>query len=139
MTEVKVEESIAAPAGEVWKILSDFGGIKVGGPIEAFEVTGEGVGAVRTITMSGSKVIEKLNVHDANEMTFAYSIINEDSPLPVSNYSATVKISADGDNACRVDWQGTFEPKGADEQTASKVVHGIYTGAIQRARKTLGG
>ena len=53
MTTVKVVEPIAANAGDVWKILSDFGGIKVGGPIEAFEIEGEGVGAVRTITTGG--------------------------------------------------------------------------------------
>ena len=137
MTTVQVVESVAASANEVWNHLSDFGGIKVGGPIEAFEIEGEGVGAVRTITMAGGQVIERLDVHDVDSFTFAYSIINEDNPLPVSNYSATVKITADGDNACMVDWSGNFEPKGADEETASKVVRGIYTGGIQGARKAL--
>ncbi|MEM7018476.1 MAG: SRPBCC family protein [Pseudomonadota bacterium] len=138
MTTVQVVESVAASAKAVWDILSDFGGIKVGGPIEAFEIEGEGVGAVRTITMNGGKVIERLDVHDADALTFAYSITNEDNPLPVSNYSATVKITANGDNACTVDWSGTFEPKGADEETASKVVQGIYKGGIRGAQKTLG-
>ena len=137
MTTVQVTESIAASANDVWNILSDFGGIKVGGPIEAFDIEGEGVGAVRTITTGGGQVIERLDVHDAEGLTFAYCIVNEDNPLPVSGYVATVKITADGDNACTVDWTGTFEPKGADEETASKVVRGIYTGAIQGARKAL--
>jgi hypothetical protein len=37
-----------------------------------------------------------------------------------------------------VNWSGTFEPKGADEAAASKVVRGIYTGGIAGARKALG-
>jgi len=137
MTTVQVVEAVAASADDVWNILSDFGGIKVGGPIEAFEIEGDGVGAVRTITMGGGQVIERLDVHDADARTFTYCITNDDNPLPVANYSATVKITADGDDACSVDWSGTFDPKGADEETASNVVRGIYTGGIQGARKAL--
>lgn len=138
MTTVQVVEDVAANADDVWNILSDFGGIKVGGPIEAFEIEGEGVGAVRTITMGGGKVIERLDVHDAAARTFAYCILNEDNPLPVANYAATVKITATGDASCSVDWSGTFDAKGADEEAASNVVRGIYTGGIQGARKALG-
>ncbi len=99
---------------------------------------GEGVGAVRTITMGGGQVIERLDIHDATTHTFAYSILNEDNPLPVSNYSAKVQITPDGIDACSVDWTGTFDAKGADEETACQVVRGIYTGGIQGARKALG-
>jgi len=136
MTTVHVQESIAANANAVWDILSDFGGIKVGGPIEAFEMDGEGVGAVRTITMGGGQVIERLDVHDADALTFTYCILNDDSPLPVAGYSATVQITPDGDSACTVDWTGTFEAQG-DEETAEKVIRGIYTGGIAGARKAL--
>ncbi len=44
------------------------------------------------------------------------------------SYSATIKITDDGDGSCTVEWTGTFEPKGA----------GIYTGGIEGARKSLG-
>ena len=64
MTTVKVVESIKAEAKAVWDILGDFGGIKVGGPITAFEIEGEGVGAVRTITMGGANVVERLEAFD---------------------------------------------------------------------------
>ena len=67
-----------------------------------------------------------------------YSIINEDSPLPVSGYSATVRIADDGDGSCTVDFTGTFEPKGVPEEQAVEVIKGIYAGAIQAARDGLG-
>ena len=137
MTTVNVTESIAANAKSVWNILCDFGGIKVGGAIEAFETEGEGVGAVRTITMNGGKVIERLDILDEENLTFGYVITNEDCVLPVSNYAAKIVITADGDDSCTVDWTGTFEPKDADEETASNVVRGIYTGGIGRARSAL--
>ncbi len=136
MTTVQVIESVSAKAEDVWEILSDFGGIKVGGPIEAFEIEGQGVGAVRKITMGGGQIVERLDVSDAESLTFSYSIINEDPPLPVQGYSATVKITANSESTCTVDWTGTFAAIG-DEQQASEIVRGIYTGGIQRARKAL--
>jgi hypothetical protein len=136
MTTVQVNEKVAASADAVWKRLGDFGGIKVGGPIEAFEIEGEGVGAVRTITMGGGKVIERLDVHDEASRTFAYSIVNDDNPLPVNGYSAKVVITEDDANNCTVDWTGNFNAEG-DEEAAIAVVRGIYTGGIAGARKAL--
>jgi hypothetical protein len=138
MSTAKVVEKVAAPAADVWDQLADFGGLKVGGMIQSFEVEGEGVGAVRTIGVAGGSVIERLDRHDSDSLTFTYSIINEDCPLPVSGYSATVQITDDGDGACTVDWTGTFEPKGAPEEQAITIVKGIYTGGIQGARQALG-
>lgn len=138
MAKVEVIENVAAPAADVWKILGDFGGIKVGGPITAFEMDGSGVGAVRTITMGGAQIKERLENFDDGAMTFSYAIINDDCPLPVANYSASVTITAQGDSACEVNWTGNFEPKGADEAAASDIVRGIYTGGIQGARAQLG-
>jgi hypothetical protein len=137
MTTVTVAENVNAPARAVWDALSDFGGLKVGGPITSFETEGDGVGMVRKIGMGGALVEERLDRHDADALIFTYSIVNEDAPLPVSGYSATVTITPEGDKACHVDWTGNFEPKG-DEAAAVKVIEGIYTGGIARARKSLG-
>jgi hypothetical protein len=135
MTTVEVIETINSNAQSVWDILGDFGGIKVGGPITAFTLDGEGVGAVRSITMGGANIVERLEEFDASGMALKYAIINDDCPLPVSGYSATIKVIGNGDSACTVEWVGTFEPKGAPEEAASKTVRGIYTGGIARARK----
>ena len=93
MAEAKVVKDIQAPAAEVWAQLADFGGIKAGGPIESVSVEGEGVGMVRTLVMGGASVVERLEEHDAERLTFTYAIINEDSPLPFDNYSATVNLT----------------------------------------------
>ncbi|MEQ8859112.1 MAG: SRPBCC family protein [Pseudomonadales bacterium] len=139
MTTVTVREEVQGKAGDVWAALSDFGGIRVGGPITSFETEGEGVGMVRTIGMGGGKVVECLDRHDPDAMVFAYSIVNDDCPLPVAGYSASVAITATGDNRCEVLWTGTFEPRGASEAEAVKIVEGIYKGGIAGARKAVGG
>ncbi len=137
MTTVQVVESVKADIKAVWDILGDFGGIKVGGPITAFEITGEGVGAVRTITMGGAEVVERLEAYDPDGFSFTYAIINEDCPLPVKNYSATVSITRD-EGGCTVDWTGNFEAKG-DEEQAMNLVRGIYQNGIAGAKKALEG
>jgi hypothetical protein len=134
MTTVTVTETIKGQAGQVWALLSDFAGIQVGGPITSFETEGDGVGMVRTIGMGGGRIVERLDEHDADAMRFAYSIINDDCVLPVSAYSARVKVTDQGDGTCRVDWSGSFEPKGVPEAEAVQLVEGIYRGGIARAR-----
>jgi hypothetical protein len=139
VAEAKVVKAINAPADAVWEQLSNFSDIQVGGPIESFSYEGEGVGMVRTIGMGGGQVVERLETHDSTARSFSYAIINEDCPLPFSNYSALVNITDNGDGTCTVDWTGTFEPRGADEAEAINVATGIYAGAIKRARDTLEG
>lgn len=139
MTTVTVSENINASAGKVWAALSDFGGIKAGGPITSVETEGAGVGMVRTLVLGDGKVVERLDRFDTAARVFAYSIVNDDSPLPVAKYSATVTITDTGDGSSHVDWTGTFEPKGASEAEASQVVEGIYRGGIARARKATEG
>lgn len=139
MTTVTISEDIKGKAVDVWAALSDFGGIKVGGPIKSFETKGEGIGMLRMIGMGGGLVIERLDRHDPKAMVFAYSITNDDSPLPVSSYSSAITITDKRDGTCNVNWSGTFQPRGASEADASKVVEGIYRGGIARARKAVGG
>ena len=137
MVEAKVTKEIAAPGADVFGVLCVFDGIKPGGPIEAVSYEGEGIGMLRNLSMGGREVIERLDLLDEDSLTMTYSIINDDSPLPFSNYSATVKISDNGDGSCRVDWTGTFDPKG-DSESAINTATGIYAGAIKGAKIQLG-
>ena len=137
MVEAKVVKEIDAPGADVFGVLCVFDGIKAGGPVEAVSYEGEGVGMVRNLTMAAGEVIERLDLLDEDSLTMTYSIINDDSPLPFSNYSATVKISDNGDGSCTVDWTGTFDPKG-DSEAAINTATGIYAGAIKGAKIQLG-
>lgn len=139
MTTVDIIEDIAGPAADVWAILGNFSGVQVGGPVTAVEFEGEGVGMLRSISLGGGLIVEQLDEHDPAAMRFAYRIVNEDCALPVSNYSASVQVTDLGADGCRVQWTGTFEPKGAPEPDVITVVEGIYRGGIAGARKAVAG
>ena len=139
MAEVKVSESVAAPAAKVWEVLGDFGGVaKWGGPmLESCTVEGSGVGAVRTIGLpGGGSIQERCDAYDPAGRALTYSIVGK-SPIPIRDYQSTCRVVDTGVNACRVDWQGRFEPDGVPEAQAQALVRGIYTGAITAVRKLL--
>ena len=137
MAEAKVVDSIKADIESVWAELGNFSGVKAGPGIESVDYEGEGVGMTRSINMSNGSVVERLDVHDGENKIFTYSIINEDSVLPFANYSATIRLSDNGDGTTGVDWTGQFEARGVEEEKAVKLASGIYSNAIINAKKVL--
>ena len=135
--EVLVSDEIDAPAAAVWSIMGDFGGVASWSKgIESCEVEGDGVGAVRTLTMPGGvQIRERLESHDDSTHTFQYSIV-EPSPLPATGYLATVAITAIDEQRARIDWSSTFEPS-ADAEQVRGLIQGIYTGGIAALKQKL--
>ena len=94
MTDVKVSESVAAPAAKVWELLGDFGGVtKWGGSmLQSCSVEGEGVGAVRRIGLRGGmEIAERCEAYDAAKRSFSYSILGK-SPIPIKNYVSVCTV-----------------------------------------------
>ena len=137
MAETKVIEKINASLDQVWSNLGNFAGLKPGSGIESVDYKGEGVGMIRSIKLSIGTVIERLDHYDSEAKNYGYSIINEDSPLPFLNYSATVQLLKNEDNTTTVEWTGTFEPRGIEESQAKTLAYKMYTNAINGARSEL--
>ena len=137
MASIKVTERIPASADAVWGLLRDFGGVTRYSPqIESCTVEGEGVGAVRTLTLpGGASLKERLEAFDDDGRRLEYSIT--EGPLPLANYLATIQVTEDG-RGCQIEWSSTFQPKGIAEDQASGLVEGIYRGGIKGIKKTLG-
>ena len=137
MAETKVVEKINASLDQVWSNLGNFAGLKPGSGIESVDYKGEGVGMVRSIKLTIGTVIERLDHYDPEAKNYGYSIINEDSPLPFLNYSATVQLLKNEDNTTTVEWTGTFEPRGIEQSQAKTLAYNMYANAINGARLEL--
>ena len=137
MAETKVVEKINASLDQVWSNLGNFAGLKPGPGIESVDYKGEGVCMIRSIKLSIGTVVERLDHYDPEAKNYGYSIINEDSPLPFLNYSATVQLLKNEDNTTTVEWTGTFEPRGIEESQAKTLAYNMYTNAINGARLEL--
>jgi mxaD protein len=140
MATVHVRDSFEAPADAVWGHFRDFGGLSkwAGAMIKSCSVEGEGVGAVRTLTLAqGNPLRERLVQFDDADRSFSYAIIGP-CDLPVDDYVGSVKLRAVGAKRTTIDWIGTFDAKGAPEADAKRIVEGIYRGAIAALKKSLG-
>ncbi len=140
MTDVRVSESMAAPAAKVWELLGDFGGVaKWGGSmLQSCNVEGEGVGAVRRIGLAGGR--RSRNAAKPTTRRSARSRIRSSARAPFRSRTTcrSAASSRPARNECRVDWTGRFEPDGVSAEQAQGMVRGIYTGGIAGVRKLLG-
>jgi len=137
MVSVKVSERVEASADRVWDLFRDFGGIqRFTSGFEKVEVSGSGIGAVRTITLPGGAALqERLEAFDDRGRKLQYAIVS--GPIPVSNYLATIEVKDEG-KACRIDWSSHFAPKGISDEQARAMIEGVYKGGIAGVKKALG-
>ena len=137
MVSVKVSERIEVTADQVWDLFRDFGGIqRFSAGIEKVEVSGSGIGAVRTLSLPGGMTLqERLEAFDESGRRLQYAIVA--GPIPVSNYLATIEVKDEG-KACRIDWSSQFEPKGITDEQGRAMIEGVYKGGIAGVKKALG-
>jgi hypothetical protein len=137
MASVKVTDRIGASADRVWGLVRDFGGIqRFASNIESVSVQGEGIGAVRTLTLPGGTTLqERLEACDDPSRTFQYAIVGS-HPLPFDDYLATIRLAEDGDG-CQIEWSSQFTPRAGAESQASAIVESIYRGGIAGMKKAL--
>lgn len=138
MLTVTAEHVFALPINDLWEILGDFGqtGKWTGRPPEACIQEGEGIGALRTLTLlDGREIVDRLEAQ--SEYSYSYSIVT--SPLPFKRYRATMSVEPVDAGKSRFRWVGEFEPDGMSEDEAVAFTRNIYAMGIDLMRKTIEG
>jgi hypothetical protein len=127
----KSSASIRIPvsADTVWQLVGGFMSLPDWLPLIASSVAQEG-GRVRHLTtQDGAEISERLEAFDNQARTYSYSIVN--GPFPVTDYRATLKVSAEGDDAAVVEWSGSFTPVGISDAEAEAIFLGVYEGGLE--------
>ena len=73
---------------------------------------------------------------DEDSRTYSYTIA--DSPLPLTNYKSTIKVTDEGEN-CTVEWSSDFAVAGASDGDAMEAVRGISQASFDNLQKMFGG
>ena len=137
MASTRVEGDIAAPLDDVWKVVSDFGGFLEAQGIPV-EVDGQGVGALRKVTLGSAVVVEKLESVDDESHTTSYSIV--EGPLPATGYLATIRLTPSGESATHVEWSSTFKPAGGmTDSDVEQIIGSVYQSGIRGLQRHFGG
>lgn len=139
MAKVKMATKLAASADMLWKAIGGFDALPAWHPaVEKSDSDGQIKGSVRTLKLvGGGTVIERLEHINDVERVYRYSII--DSPLPVANYAAEIRVIDNGDGTSTVEWSSDFEPAKGAEDDAVKVIQGIYQAGFDNLKKMFGG
>jgi polyketide cyclase/dehydrase/lipid transport protein len=137
MTKVNMTTDIDVAADKLWSLIGGFNALPDWHPaVEKSELQEEG--STRILSLAGGgTIVEKLEKHDDNERTYSYTIT--DSPLPVSNYRAELKVIDQGEGKATVEWSGEFSAEGAPENEAIDVITGIFQAGLDNLKKTFGG
>lgn len=138
MAKVSMQTELDVPIQQVWDLIGSFNALPDWHPAVE-RSTLENGGQVRKLRLAGGgTIIERLERIDDNEHLYTYSII--DSPLPVSEYTATIRVHQDDESdKTVVEWSSSFTPSGAPENEAVKVIENIYQSGFDNLKRIFGG
>lgn len=145
MVKVYTSSVFGAPADQVWRVVRDFNALPEWHPAIADSRIENGlpsdrVGCVRNFNLKdGGNIREQLLSLSDFDLTFSYAIL--DSPLGVSNYVATVKLTpvTDG-NRTFAEWSAEFDaPPGREAELADTVGNGVFQGGFDALKQRFGG
>ncbi len=122
MADVKLSVPFPVAASEIWSRIGSFNALPDWHPaVERSEL--EDGGTIRRLHLvGGGEIVEKLEASEDGK-SYTYSIV--ESPLPVMNYTSTLRVTEGADGKAEVEWSSNFDPVGSPEE-AAEVIQGIY-------------
>ena len=128
---------VAAPVSAVWSLIGPFCAIKdwlppVGQCIE----DGKSPATRILVTKDGKAAfVETQTARSEAEHSYSYKFLS--SPLPLSNYKSTIKVTAKADGTSTVTWSGAYTPVHGKEQAASDALGGVYEAGLSEIKARL--
>jgi len=126
MYKVLVEKTVDLPRKKLFDLLVQFGGLEKILPdlIASLEVTGSGIGALRTVKLkNGGTVVERLDAA-ADDCFFVYTITQNDA-MPFTNYCAVVTLE-DAGTKTLARWGSNWDANGASEAEIKPMLTQLY-------------
>lgn len=137
MAKVNMQTKLDVSPQQVWDLIGGFNTLPDWHPAVDRSELDDG-GHVRRLSLAGGgTIVEKLERANDSEHAYTYSII--DSPLPVSNYTSSIRVKSDGKGGGTiVEWSSSFEPSGAEKNEAVKIIEGIYQAGFDNLKQIFG-
>jgi Polyketide cyclase / dehydrase and lipid transport len=146
MARAHASSVINAPIDQVWRRIRDYNGLPGWHPgvakseIEGGEPANQ-PGCVRVLTLGNGAVIRE-RLLEMSDLGHHYSYAILESPLPVANYRATLRLRpiSDGDRTF-AEWSASFDPDPPEKQAAAEnlLSNGVFQGGFDALKKHFGG
>ena len=121
----------------VWSMIGPFCAIKDWLPPVGTCTEDGKIPPTRTlVTRDGNATfVETQTARNDAEYSYSYSFIS--SPLPVANYTSTIKVTAKGDGFSTITWTGSYTPDQGKEKAASEALNGVYEAGLAEIKARL--
>jgi Polyketide cyclase / dehydrase and lipid transport len=114
----------------VWSVIGSFCAIKDWLPPVGTCIEDGKSPPTRTLVTKDGKAsfVETQTARNEKEYSYSYAFLS--SPLPVTNYKSTIKVTAKGDGVSVVTWTGTYTPDSGKEKDAIDALSGVYEAGL---------
>jgi hypothetical protein len=128
--------AIKSTPDKAWAAIGDFCGIKDWHPdVEACELQHDGKALFRVLSLkNGGKVVELEISRNDRGRAYAYRIA--ESPWPVENYTATLRVLPMEGGRVDIIWASAFKPIGP-AAAAKKKISEIYSAGLKSLKAKL--
>ena len=114
----------------VWSVIGAFCAIKDWLPPVGMCIEDGKSPPTRTLVTKDGKAafVETQIARDEKGYSYSYAFVS--SPLPVTNYKSTIKVTARGDGVSVVTWTGAYTPDAGKEKDAMDALNGVYESGL---------
>jgi hypothetical protein len=126
MADVRVSKRYKVPGERMWERIGEPAKIVEWHPAIKLTDMLDG-GKTRVNTIVGGGRVSETNLEQA-ERHHVYRI--DDSPLPIDNFVATIRVRDETEHACVVEWDATLEPSGVPEREAVELARGFFQAGL---------
>jgi len=137
MAKVTMQSPVNMSADELWKLIGQFNALPDWHPAVSSSRLEDGGRIRRLSLLGGGEVVERLEQIEPGDRLYRYSIVS--GPLPVANYTATLRVKEDGKGKAVIEWSSEFDPSGATEHDAMASIQEVYKAGLENLRKMFGG
>jgi hypothetical protein len=124
----------------LWRVLADYNGLPALLPemVKSSTLSGEGVGAVRTLTFEGGGVArEMLIAFHPEQFRLSYAMENPEG-FPWSHYFCTQQLQALGAGQTHLMITGYYQPHEGADGEARDALSEVYAGVLTGLARVLG-
>lgn len=128
---------VKASASAVWSLIGPFCAIKAWlPPVSECIEDGKAPSTRILVTKDGKAAfVEKQTARNEAERSYSYVFLA--SPLPVTDYASTIKVTANADGTSTVTWSGSYTPDQGKETAAKDALTGVYEAGLSEIKTRL--
>ncbi len=121
---------VSGAPSEVWSVIGSFCAIKEWLPPVGMCIEDGKSPPTRTLITKDGKAsfVETQTARNDREYSYSYAFLS--SPLPVTKYQSTIKVTAKSESVSVVTWTGSYTPDSGKEKDAINALSGVYESGL---------